>query len=118
MTAMIGQRLASRTDVALLLPPVVWSAYFALAYGATAVVCDHAAIGPRPAGHATFLVLAGLITLLTLLPMAWTGGAALARLRRGDTCFLTRVAGLMAATFIVATLYIALPIVWLTQPCL
>jgi hypothetical protein len=113
---MIAERQASRPAVALLLPPIVWSIYFAIVYGATAVMCELAP-GARQMQLTGFLVAMALLTLATMLPIIWTGAAALRRLRRGDGSFVPRLAALMAASFLVATVFLAVPIIWLEQPC-
>lgn len=114
---MIGRGLADRPGVALLAPPVAWSLYFVVVYGAAAVVCDHASVGARPAWPAGFHGGMALATLLTLLPMLWTGRAARARLRSGEGVAIDRVALWLAVLFVIATLFLALPIALLDLPC-
>lgn len=109
--------IARRPAVALLVPPIAWSLFFVLVYGITAIWCDHAAIDARPVGSGTFALVMALLAVLTLLPMLWTGAAARGALRMDEGGPLARIAFWMAVLFVVATLFLALPIALLDLPC-
>jgi hypothetical protein len=115
------------TGRGFLLPPAIWTLYFALVYAVQGAGCATAVEPPGPGGFGPLWVVLLLLTLSAAAAIALTGLLSYRTWRRvrpaaerdtafGRATFLAQGTLLNAGLFLVATLWIGLPIL-MFDPC-
>lgn len=121
------ERLVRDNLIGMVASFIVWSAYFAAVYSFQAIACIRGFQGARVAGVDMLTLGLVIMTALTLVAIAYLGWrslrvVSLSRVVQGDapdvSCadFMALTSALLAAMALVATLWVALPIL-LLPPC-
>ena len=105
--------------VLFLVPPSIWYGYFWVVYLFAEAGCSDASAGTRPLADnvVTYLTLA--LTVLTITAIGFVTFRAYQRIRSGrdrSDVFPATLGAILGGFFIVATLFVGGPAIWLA-PC-